>query len=432
MQNESIIKPIGIFPLALKSWLMWLKQLPFSLKWFMWIILLKPILDAFYFVKDLGILSPSQLIGFISFIFFFIFIFSKKHHDKVSIQIIVLLCFSSLLIINACLVFLFDFDIKAFGEFIRIILPIFLFFYLRNEIKSLDDINGFLTTFLVSSIFPFLIYIYEYVFVPIQLIEISEGRGGGYRLTGIYADMFNYMSYIIGNFLILLVAITNAIHTNQKIIYKSFILVIILTILGLLGIKHQASWGVFFGLLLLFLMFNFSYNKGKKITFYLIFCSTLILPTIWKENITPLYSKEIKAYETNKNQDRALNGRIIRWKKYFNYWNNMSLESKLFGVGFSGHKAAPIMMSGGMHSDYIRFIFSSGLIGVLCYVSFYILVITQSFKLPGPVRFFTICTVMLFLLYGISSNPFGASGSLLYLGILGLVLVEKPRSFFIN
>ncbi len=89
------------------------------------------------------------------------------------------------------------------------------------------------------------------------------------------------------------------------------------------------------------------------------------------------------------------------------------------------------MMSGGMHSDYVRFLFSTGILGIFCYLLIFISLLYRSIAYPSPVRLFIISGSAILLLYAISSNPFGASGSLLYLCIIGMILGTKAKTFFI-
>mgnify|MGYP006109321757 CR=1 FL=1 len=84
--------------------------------------------------------------------------------------------------------------------------------------------------------------------------------------------------------------------------------------------------------------------------------------------IAPLFNKEISAYQGTADQEKALNGTIVRWKIYFDRWGAMSSGSQIFGVGASGSVYTKIMMSGGMHSDYIRFLFATGILEGLSYI----------------------------------------------------------------
>lgn len=430
MESRIISKIVGIQPIGIRIWWKWLKKTPFSLKWFCVVMLMKPILDAFYFVKDSGILSPAQIVGFLTFILCLTFIFSKK--QKFNKADYLLLIFGFLLFLNSVLVYLMDFSLAGFGDFIRIIVPVLIYFYLKNEIKSLDDVNGFLMTFLFSSIFPYTIYLYEFFFAPIRIEEISIGRGGGLRLTGIYADIFNYISYFIGNLVIFTLYFTNDAFIRIKPNFFKLSVIVFLTIIGLIGIKHQASWGVFASTILIFLFFNIGNKYGKSLVVGMALCLFVSSTYLWNNVISPLYSKEINVYEGNSEKDRALNGRIIRWKKYFTIWDEMPIQAKVFGVGFSNSNARGVMMSGGMHSDYIRFLFSTGVFGVFIYLLFYIAILFSIWRHAKPVRFLAIISVSIILLFAISSNPFGSSGALLYLILFAFVLCSKPKSFFVK
>ncbi|TNE55619.1 MAG: O-antigen ligase family protein [Bacteroidetes bacterium] len=422
----------GIIPMSLQSWWSWFVKSPLSLKWFVLLILSKPIIDAFYFVKDSGLLSPAQIIGFLSFLLCLIILLSKKPRNSFVSTDYLMLIFGFFLFLNATLVYAIDLEVKGIGNFIRIMIPVLLFFYLRNEIKSMDDLNGLIFTFLLSSIFPYVIYFYEFLFKPIQIEHLSEGRGGGMRLSGIYADMFNYMAYIIGDFLIFCIYFTNRAYAGLKPHFTGILIVTAITILGLTGIRHQASWGVFAAILLFFITFNIGNRYGRSIMLVFSISFVLLFPYIWRKTIAPLYSKEINAYKGLTREDRALNGRIIRWKKYFGYWDDMPIEAKVLGVGLSNHPASPIMMSGGMHSDYVRFLFATGILGILVYIAMLVSIIYRSFRYPRPLRFWSLLSVVILMLYAISSNPFGSSGALLYLCLIGMVVAGKPLRDFVE
>jgi O-antigen ligase len=187
-----------------------------------------------------------------------------------------------------------------------------------------------------------------------------------------------------------------------------------LILIGLLSLSHQASWAVFFTILFLFLWFSRGSKTSKKI-WGILLISSIVGGSFFLENyITPLFNKEISAYQGTLNQEKALNGRIVRWKIYFDRWDKMSIGSHLFGVGTTGSVYTKSMMSGGMHSDYVRFLFSTGILGVLSYILFYIFLLFRKKGLQKPDKFILLSGIAVMILYAISANPFGASGSLIY------------------
>jgi len=73
------------------------------------------------------------------------------------------------------------------------------------------------------------------------------------------------------------------------------------------------------------------------------------------------------------------------------------------------------MMGGGMHNEYVRFFFSTGIIGILCFVSFLIYLIRKAFKIRVvELKYLMLGAILIIVLYGISSLPLLSSGLLTY------------------
>ena len=87
----------------------------------------------------------------------------------------------SLLILNALLVLGYEGSFHQFGITLKILLPFILFFYFRKYINTLLDLEGFLITFLIASVFPIATLYYEILFDPISQVYNIESRGGGLR-----------------------------------------------------------------------------------------------------------------------------------------------------------------------------------------------------------------------------------------------------------
>jgi len=72
-------------------------------------------------------------------------------------------------------------------------------------------------------------------------------------------------------------------------------------------------------------------------------------------------------------------------------------------------------MSGGMHSDYVRFLFATGYLGIFMYLMFYVSVLVRTKGMEKPEKFLVLSGIAIMLLYAVSANPFGSSGSLIFL-----------------
>ena len=412
---------------SLKEWYKWLKRTPWSLKWFILIILSKPIIDLFWYVKSSGFLSPGQLTGFLVFALSISYwLKANKNYTRATTRIYFNV-FATLLVLNALVITIIFLSTSSIGEFLRITLPVFMFLYVKSYVKSYETVNGIFTTYIISSVLPLSMLVYEGIIGPIRVVELAESRGGGYRLTGLYADLFNYMSYIIGNFFIFAtVFIENSLNKKKNKLTWTLI-VLSITIFGLIGMQHQASWGVFAALGLMFLFAQTAKGRGKTTLVISIVLLILFSGILWDTVLSPLFSKEIEIVEGSEDQEKAFNGRIFRWQFYFNQWGQMSPVYQFFGVGISGKPNAPVMMSGGMHSDYVRFLFSTGIIGLISFVFFYVSLLVAGLKNNGALRYFTLGSVIILMLYGITSNPFGSSCALQYLTLVGLAIASHKK-----
>ena len=411
----------------IKYWHSWFKKQPWVLKWFLWLILLMPVISMFHDKE--GGFSPLQIAGFICFLLSIRTIIAKRvrllRYEKF------LVFFGSLLVFNNVIFFLLNASISNFGFVLRNLLPLLIYFYLRRVIKSRNEFDGILLTFLIASILPISIMLYEFFFAPIKEAYILDSRGGFMRLTGFYADIFSYMAYIIGDFIIISYLIIRKKLSFSTLQFGMFIGLILI---GLLSLSHQASWIVFIAILLLFLRFSRGTKTSKKILGILLI-SSIVGGSFFLQNfIEPLFTKEISAYEGTLEREKAFNGRIIRWKRYFGRWEEMSFMNHVFGVGTSGSPFTKSMMSGGMHSDYVRFLFASGIIGCLFYILFYLSLFFRKKGLKKPEQFILLSTIAVMSLYGISANPFGSSGSLIYvtLATFAFISIGKKRIYEVS
>jgi hypothetical protein len=434
--------------LSRKEWLVWFKSTPITLRIFLVLILSRPIIDATYIFKDEGILSPMQLVGAFQFLFFSSMLILKRNKLwSGNIMTGLFSVFSIILLINAFLVSTNNNIFGFISSFFKIGTPIVAFFYLRNEIRSIRDVNGILNTFLISAIIPYTIFLFEFFVQPIRVVEMSDSRGGGLRLSGFYADIFNYMCYIIGTYIILVSFIVEKKYHGYSVKLFKYILILLLTFTGMLGINHQASWGVFVVLILITFIQLRAFKLGKQIAVLMVVSIFFAGGILWEDTISKLFAKEIAAYEGRADADRMMNGRIIRWKMYFNYWKVIPVTYQLLGVG--GHKPSEsaynvtfrgtvtssisqIMMSGGMHSDYVRIFFSTGIFGSLLYLFFQLSVVNRILKHPKKIRFLLFGGWIVLILYGVSANPLLSSAGLMYFYITVLVLISLPLNFYIH
>lgn len=412
-----------------KNWRRWFKKQPWSLKWFLLLILLNPVISMFWDLKAEeggGFLSPLQLAGMATFLLATLHIVNERL-KLVGYEMFILF-FGILLLFNNVIILSINVSISGLGFLFRNLLPLLLYFYLRRVIKNRVTFEGILVTFLIGSTIPVSLFLYEFFFAPIKQVYTSEGRGGFIRLTGFYADLFSYMSYIIGDFIIISYFLLKRRFHFSLIQYLIFFGI---AFIGLIGLSHQASWGVFVSILLLLMFFSRESKVSRKIIPIFIIGGIIGGGYFVNTIIKPLYGKEVRVFTGEAGQETALNGRFNRWKGYFNDWGEMSVLNHAFGVGFSGHSSAKNMMGGGMHSDYVRLGFSTGIVGLILYLFFYFSLFIRGKILRKPERFLLLSAISIMLLYAITANPFGSSGALIYITLSVFAFIAlKPSQIY--
>ena len=379
------------------------------------VIITLPMFAATWEMKKSSGFSPLQLLGLIVFVFGLLSVIRKK--STASNLIFTFYLFLFLLTTNLLLVLGYEGSFSQFGDTLRTIIPFILFFYFRRHINSLLDIEGFLITFLIASIFPVGTLYYEILFDPIREVYNTDSRGGGLRLSGFYADMFGYMSHIVCGFICYCYFFIRNLKKRKKhFIFSNigFLIVLMICLIGIFNLRHQASWAVFLTLLLIFIYFI-----RKKVSFFQLIVFVFIMSGVgiyfYLEIFSVLFAKDINVYKGDAKDTAALNGRVYIWKKYFAYWENFPILAQWFGVGLAQHEKSRVMMSGGMHNDYVRYFFSTGIVGIICYFSFLINLLKNSIKIKSSeFKFLMLASVIVIIMYSISTLPLLASGAMMY------------------
>lgn len=397
--------------MSVKIWWKWFKGLELSRKWYVWLILLRPIIDNFYELKEASVLaSPLYIVGILTPILVLLSSTSADLPRRIpAVEDTAFQFWGALLFFNAITYYFIQLSVVSLGDTIKYITPLIIFAYSRRFIQSKDDLYGILTTFLVSCIFPFSILIYESVFNPIAIEYISSGRGGGSRIRGAYADIMNYAIYLIV-FLIIMgyYFLVNIYKGRISIRIKAWHMVaaFMLVLYGLTRIRHVSTWGVFIALTIMLLLHNLRNARGALFAILFVFIvSTFFAQEIYSTHIEPLIGKELKVVEGESESNQAFNGRMTRWEKYFEIWQQMPSLNHFFGIVTANFKETVVMIGGGMHSDYVRLLFLTGILGLLFYVIFLLVIFRKWFQLAMPEKFLIAGTISAILLWSITTVP---------------------------
>ena len=110
-----------------KDWKIWISALPWHLKWFVVLVLIRPIVDNFYYLKNISpLLSPLYFVGIATPILCIVAITLYRKKDK-SIFDFLFGAWTLLMLISLFFMFIFDPLSKTFLEYLlKLTMPVYL------------------------------------------------------------------------------------------------------------------------------------------------------------------------------------------------------------------------------------------------------------------------------------------------------------------
>lgn len=367
-------------------------------------MLLRPIIDNLYFLKNISpFLSPLYIVGVLTPLLVILAI-AKKPKPKQSKLDRFFKIWSVFLLIGIFFVILFDpLTMDSFEFLLKLSIPIYIYFFARIFIQNKQDLDGILTTFLYSGIFVAAVLLYEVFFGAIRLVE-SRGMD---RLQGSFGDVVSYGIYLTFCFLIATYFYFSRRGEMPKIKRSRMVIIVgVLCVMTLLNIHHIASYSIFLGILLLFIVFNFKANKGAALVLsvlvFLIFY--LFGQPIIEKKIAPLLETDIEVYEGEQDSDRLMHGRVGRWTGMIETFTNENIFAQFFGypttLKYSYHYVGV-----GSHNDYVRILFLSGYFGLFYYLTLLVIFFNRAKKLHNATKYLAYGTLGILVLFSISIVP---------------------------
>lgn len=390
--------------MSFKAWKIWLKSKPWMLKWFIILVLLRPIIDNFYFLKNISpFLSPLYIVGVLTPLLS-IYVLLKTPKPVSTKLDRYMKIWSFFILFGTFFVILYDpLSKDSFEYLLKLTLPVYVYFFARRFIQNKQDLDGILTTFLYSGIFVAALLLYEVVINPIR---IEESRGMD-RIQGSFGDVVSYGIFLTFSFLIATYFYFSRQETQSyRKRLRTLLIVGSLAILALINIHHIASYTIFAMLLLLFLVFNFQKNKAAAIGISLMLFMLFIFfgQPILEEKITPLFETDVAVFEGEQDQERLLHGRVGRWEHMAEVFTNESIFAQFFGYPTT-LKYAYHFVGVGSHSDYVRILFLSGYIGLYFYLLILFYFFQRARKTMLSIRFLSYGLLGIIGLYSISIVP---------------------------
>ncbi len=391
--------------MTFKAWKHWFYHLPWSLRWFVVLVLLRPAIDNFYFLKEISpFLSPLYIVGVLT-PFLAIFSLSRLKRPIASSLDIYFKFWSILIILSVIFLLVEDPEsLRTLELLFKLTLPVYLYFYLRAFIRSKEDLDGILFTFLYSCILVSVLFLYELIINPIR-IEYSRGQE---RIMGNFADVMNYATYLTFG---LLVCGYYYFHPgkNKSFLQKNrnILLVFILGVLMLFKINHVATFVVFLALFGLFFLFLLQ-RKQVGILFFLMAGGLVLYSFGAGESVTkrvnPLIETDLAVYEGDRAERFLLHGRVGRWQYIFEDYGDNPVAAILLGL--------PLRLKGpyfglaiSAHNDFIRILLLTGIVGLASYLAILYNLYRKIRYLWQHDRFLGYGALLIVVIYSVTLTP---------------------------
>ena len=416
--------------MSFKEWREWLGELPPVLRWFPLLVLVRPIIDNLYFLKEVSpLISPPYIAGVLTPVLCIIAMVKYKlprftSADKSFSQWSVMLMFSALFTA------LFDpLSLLSLEFVLKLTMPVYLFFFLRILIRSRRDLHGVLNTFLYSAVAVAAILLSELIINPIS-IEDSRGLQ---RIQGSFGDVVSYGMYIIFTTVIVTYYFLSRQHIVpvQKLT-RLLIIVSGINLLGLFNIHHTATYTIFILIFALFLLFNMQ-TRHRSVGFAVVLVAGFLFSffgsEIVAEKITPLLETDLAVYQGEKDTDQLLHGRMGRWRMMLSNFTEEPVHVQFLGYPLS-FSYAYSYIGIGSHNDFLRILFATGVVGLFFYLRFLYFILRRMSQSGKAQRFLLSAVTVALLFYSISVTPtFYAPFMYFALSVFAFILLpEKLRS----
>lgn len=399
------------------------------LRWFPILVLVRPLIDNLYFLKEVSpLLSPPYIVGVLTPALCIAAVVRYKV-PLANAASRTFSAWSALLILGALLLFVYDpLSLLSLEFILKITMPVYLFFFLRIFMRSRQDLHGILNSILYSAGFVALILLFEIFINP---ISIEESRGLE-RIQGSFGDVVSYGMYIVFSTAIVGYYFFSRQHIVpvRKLIWLAS-LVGVISLLGLINIHHTATYSIFLILVGLFFIFNMqTTHRGVGIGLLIVvglgiavFGSAFIY-----EKITPLIETDLAVYQGEKDSDQLFHGRMGRWRFMLHNFFTEPPHVQLFGLPLSFNNVYAYIGIGS-HNDFFRILFATGFVGLFLYLRFLWLILLRARSQGMAQQYLLYGTLAALLLYSISVTPtFYAPFLYFILSVFVFVMLPKPAN----
>jgi hypothetical protein len=411
-----------------QEWRQWVSSLPWKFRWFVLLVLVRPLIDfswneRFFFSHNLlqlvGVLTPVIIVFLVVTRQLTSTIASRSWTSRFFFIWCVLLLF------NALIIYLAKPSVDSVDVALKLTFPIYVYFFLRYLIRSKVDLEGMLQTILYSTIVPACLVVYEIVGSPIRVSTRSEGVT---RVMAGYSDVVYLSIFVLLSLLIMgyfwLDRQGDSLKKGTKI--TPLLIIIGMDFLCLVRINHAASFFTFGALLGFFLLKNLKQeSRSALIAVMLIsFVAAIFVVVQPYKVVGTLVQSDIDVLRGERSADGALHGRVWAWKRHWVFFTKFTTRAeRMFGM--VGRKI-PYLVGVGPHNDFLRITYTTGYLGLTVYLLMLFAILAQSRTMPKSQRFMVRGILLIVVMMSITTTPtFYVHVNYSFMSILAFLALPK-------
>lgn len=398
------------------AWKVWLGELPWSLRWFVALVLVRPTIDALYVLKEISpFLSPLYIVGVFTPVLVVLAVLSRSvERPQAGASDGLFAAWGWLLALSAFVSIVVDgLNVGALEAAFHLVTPVFLYLFARHFVRSKRDLVGFATTFFFSLVVPYGMILFETFVTP---IGTQESRGL-VRFHGAYGDVASYgMFFTAGVLLAGYFFLDEALDLPKRVRYGRLAVAFGVGALGLVKINHGSSLAIFGVLVALFFLHGLSSRQAPAILLVavaLVSGAFIFFGDALLAQYDAIVARELTVMEReDKGFEASFHGRGGRWLWMLAIWEQLPDQAKLFGISLGymqpeWQSVIPFrqMVLKGTHNDYIRVLFATGIVGLSAFLLFLGTVFVKSFWLPRALRFLVWGSLANLVLLAVALTP---------------------------
>jgi hypothetical protein len=368
----------------------------------LWIIVFKPVVNTFVGLDFIGIsISILQIFGFFVIIALLWGLANERGKTIRTSAYTIYIIFFIIYVFNLLLVVLSNTDLDTIKDFLKILTTPIIFFFYYKAIKDEEDINLIFYAFIMSMIPLSLIFAYDSLFVGAY-----ERTRGIDRIETSFGDIATLGLHINAVWVITLYKLIQAQKVTTRIFVRT-LLIFSFSLYTLINIAHGTSFAVFMGTSGLFIAFYFRKNFILLVVlFTIVMVPVFIIFEEWFFTFYDnFYGNEVEALNAGQSltDDRFFHGRMGRWQRLYELFADQNFFDQFIG-GLA--MRYPFMIGHGAHNDFLRVLFTTGFLGLICYILFLLDILKNGLIISSPaVKFIAFAALANLVLYSISLTP---------------------------